>query len=108
MDRVYQEFYCGERQGFIRVGIHQGLNHEFWFECPNCKHKHQRVIRNGQIFENGRFGNEPSFELTVPKSAYSKEPFTKKMKEGKNYTDRRDGALMDERWLEIANREKYG
>ncbi len=102
-DKIYQEFYCGECDGFIRLAIHANLNHEFWFECPNCQHKHQRVIRDGVIFEYGRFKDEPKFELMVPKSAYSKNPWTKRMKDGGS---RRDGALMDERWLEIAARER--
>jgi predicted RNA-binding Zn-ribbon protein involved in translation (DUF1610 family) len=103
IDKIYQEFYCGECIGFIRLAINANLNHEFWFECPNCGHQHRRVIRDGVIFEDGRFTNEPKFEIIVPKSAYSKTPFTAQMN-GKGA--KRNAAVMDERWLEIAARER--
>lgn len=105
-DRIYQEFYCGECEGFIRLSINSGVNHEFWFECPNCKHQHQRVIRDGRIYENGRFKDEPKFEIIVPKSAYSKEPWTEHMKSKTKYDERRDAAPLDERWLQIVARER--
>lgn len=116
-DKVYQEFFCGECKHYIRVTINANLNHEFWFECPNCGHKHRRVFRDGQILENGRYKNEPIFELTIPKSACSKDPVTAKMKELKDH-QRRDGVVIEEkrspsavqyfkdRWAEVAAREK--
>ena len=110
-EKVYQEFYCHECDGYIRLGISTALNHGFWFECPNCSHKHQRVIRDGQIFENGRFQNEPKFEIVVPKSAYAKESMTAKMKELTSM-QRRDGVVienrsfMNDRWAEVACRER--
>ena len=102
-ERVRQEFYCGECDGFIRLSIHCNVNHEFHFECPNCGHQHRRVIRDGVIYENGRYTDEPSFELILPKSAYSKEPWTAKMS---TETKRRDAVVMDQRWQEIAARER--
>ena len=91
-DKVTQEFYCGECNGFIWLSVNKHLNHEFWFCCPNCGHKHRRVMRDGEIIEKGRFGSEPVEELIVTKSAYSTEPQTKTMRD--NYS-RRDGAVVD-------------
>lgn len=80
MSRVWQEFYCGECKGYIRVKLNIELNHEVEVVCPKCGHRHRRVIRDGQIFENGRFTNEPKEEICPPMSAYQKEPWTKKMR----------------------------
>jgi len=94
VEKIWQEFYCGECQGYIRLQLNPNLNHEFWFECPNCGHQHRRVMRNGMIQENGRHQDEPSYELCPTKSAYSKEPWTKHFVEATQYSERRDSAVM--------------
>ena len=106
-DKVWQEFYCGECQGYIRIRINMNLNCEIEFECPNCGHKHRRVIRDGVIKENGRFANEPKFELTPMKSAYSKEPWTKKMRDANGWGGRRDGAVVTQENARDAFTDNY-
>ena len=97
-DKIWQEFYCGECNGYIRIKLNMQLNCEIEFVCPGksgkCGHKHRRVIRDGIIRENGRFANEPKFELVPTQSAYSKEPWTSQMKkaaEKNHHSGRREG-----------------
>ena len=97
LEKVWQEFYCGECVGYVRIKINMQLNCEIFFECPNCGHKHQRVIRNGVILEKGRFKDDPVFDLTPTKAAYSKKPWTAAMKAGEesgHWSDRRNGAVI--------------
>lgn len=98
-DKVWQEFYCGNCVGYIKVRININVNCEVEVECPNCGHKHRRIFRDGVIYENGRYANEPKFELTPTKSAYSKKPWTAKMagKPAGSYdSNRRDAAVIKE------------
>lgn len=118
MDKIWQEFYCGECKGFFCVKLNLALTSGVEMVCPNCKHKHHRFIREGVIFETGRSDNEPKEEICPPLSAYSKEPLTAKMKNATGFRSRRDGAkiekegdlnqhslaakaLIKERWFDI-------
>lgn len=115
MEKVWQEFYCGECSGYFRVKLNFNLNYEVEMVCPNCSHKHRRVIQNGQIYEKGRFSSEVKEEIMPPKSAYSKEPLTNKMAKNKCRWTKREGVvinniedisennrqLLNERWFEL-------
>lgn len=109
MPGVWQEFYCGECDGHIDVKLNIALNHEVEVKCPNCGHEHRRVVRNGQIFEDGRYQSSYVEKLKPVKAAYHKEPKTVRMKT-KNFDARRDGAvvqsprdLINESWF-----DRYG
>lgn len=79
--RIWQEFYCGHCQGYIKIKLNMELNQGIEVVCPNCGHEHRRVIVDGQIFENGRFDAKLAEQICPPASAYQKEPWTKKMRE---------------------------
>jgi hypothetical protein len=116
--KVFQEFYCGECQGYILIKLNMALNHIVHVVCPNCGHQHKRCIQDGQIFEKGRESGMHVEELCPPKSAYSKEPRSLKMESATGYSSKRDGqkiekpedinprhpaaaAIFNERWFEM-------
>jgi len=113
-DKIFQEWYCGECQTYIRFRLNMEYDRTVWVECPMCHHRHQRCIKKGQIVEDGRFSNGDPVEDIMPlKSACSKEPITKKMQKTSHA---RDGAIIRssedlardnffrERWIEIYGR----
>lgn len=113
-DKIFQEWYCGNCQTYIRFRLSMDYDRVVWVECPMCQHKHQRCIKKGQIVEDGRFSQgDPREDICPPKSACSKEPITKKLSKTK-YT--RDSVVIKsdvdlirdnyfrERWIEIAGR----
>ena len=109
-DRVTQEFYCGECSGYFLVRLNMELNHEVMVRCPSCNHLHQRNIRDGRIFEKGRFESTVKENIRTTMATYSKKPHTEAMQKAQkasDYRGRRDGVPLDmERWLEIAGRER--
>jgi hypothetical protein len=110
MSRVTQEFYCGECQGYFLVRLNMALNFEAHIKCPKCEHEHRRIIKDGEIYEKGRYGVDVKETIHTTMAQYSKEPFTAKMKKASKWGDRRDGVPMDhvmaERWLNVAARER--
>ncbi len=109
MGRIAQEFYCGECQGYFLIQLNMALNMEVHIVCPNCGHEHRRCIKDGQIYENGRYESKVKEEILCTRASYSKEPLTAKMKSPSCH--RRDGVpLLDEdmkqRWLQVAARER--
>ena len=115
--KVFQEFYCGECQHYIRVRLSMEYDREVEVVCPMCGHKHRRCIVDGCIVEHGRYRGEVKEDICPPKSACSKEPISKQMSQAKEFGDRRDGAViksdadlardafMRERWLELYGSE---
>ena len=113
MATIWQEFYCGECQGYFTAKLNMALNHIVWIVCPNCKHEHKRCIHDGRIEENGRENGRVIEHICPTLSSYSKEPLTKKMhKEKCTSWGKRDGvvikdekdlvrdAFMSELWFE--------
>jgi len=94
MSRVFQEFYCGNCDGYFRCKINRGITYGVKLICPSCGHDHHRYIKGGIIYENGRESNFPVEEICPPKSSYSKEPYTEKMKKTKNMWSKRDGIVI--------------
>jgi hypothetical protein len=111
MDRVWQEFYCGNCNGYILVRLNMAINHVVEVVCPNCGHKHLRNIVKGVILENGRHGSNHKEEICPPKSAYSKTPHTKKVPSRDGTVIKKESdldranpaskAIIEERWFEI-------
>jgi len=111
--RLTQEFYCGECHGYFMVRLNMSLNFEALIKCPNCGHEHRRVIKDGEIHEQGRFQVDAKETILTTMATYSKEPYTDKMKkahEKGSWGSRRDGVPVDytmaERWLQVAARER--
>jgi hypothetical protein len=96
MAKIFQEFYCTKSGGgcgkYILVKLNITMDHIVEVVCPNCGHKHQRKIENGQIKEGGRWDGKPVEELCPPKSAVSDEPHSAKFRDGTSYE--RDGAVI--------------
>jgi hypothetical protein len=86
------------------------LNFEAHIKCPKCGHEHRRVVKDGEIYENGRYTVDVKETILTTMATYSKDPFTDKMKQARGWGDRRDGVPMDhamrERWLQVAAREQ--
>jgi len=108
-----QEFYCGECVGYFMVKLNMALNYEVHIKCPKCGHEHRRVIKDGEIYENGRYQVDIKETVHTTIATYSKDPFTKKMQEAhenNSWGERRDGvpfnSVMADRWLQVAARER--
>ena len=121
MARMSQEFYCGECDGYFMVRLNMSLNLEVHVKCPKCGHEHRRVIKDGSIYENGRFATDAKETVRTTIATYHKEPVTARMRKahGKNRgivgnwcSSRRDGVTLTneqlERWAEVAQRETTG
>lgn len=76
-ERIWQEFYCNDCDGYFRVKLNVAINMRVEMVCPNCGRKHPRSIRDGRIVEAGHEAVKE--EILVPKSAYSKESLHSKM-----------------------------
>ena len=105
-DAVTQMFYCNDCNGYIKVKLNMGLNYSVRVKCPECGREHPRTIENGMIVND--YSSNGGEVICPPKSCYSKESFTDKIK-----TNARDGVRMNEtfwkeRWLEKAERERWG
>ena len=115
-DRVFQEWWCGNCQTYIRFRLSMDWDRVVWVECPMCQHKHQRYIKEGRIQDDGRYNyGSPVEDICPPKSACSKEPITKQLDKAKwgtrdSVVIKSDKDLMRdnflrERWIEIHGRE---
>jgi hypothetical protein len=131
MDRVLQEFYCGECDGYFRLKLNVSLNYEVEVQCPNpkCKHLHRRCVVDGQIYEQGRYKTDKRETLIASDATYSKTPVTQRMREAhdskqisEKYRQRRDGVPIEDslfggevyddnsarmdRWASLASKNK--
>lgn len=115
--RASQEFYCGECVGYFLVRLNMALNHEVEVRCPNCGHEHRRVVRDGVIYESGRFASSVKEKVLTTIATYHKEPITEHMQNAHAW-DRRDAVKISAdqksrwsemlRWSEVAAREQTG
>jgi RNase P subunit RPR2 len=96
VSRIWQEFFCGECKGYIRVKLNMSLNHEVEVVCPKCGHKHRRIIVDGEIHEKGRYQGSLKEEICPTLSAWYEEAWTEKMRQARNFSDRRDGVRIKE------------
>lgn len=110
--RNAEEFYCtvsgGGCGGYFIVMINRHLGGVVNVICPNCKHVHQRKIRDGKLWDEGRWEDKPADELLGNLGSFSKESRAAKL-EKKNERDsvtiesaeERDESFVKERWLEL-------
>ncbi len=87
-EKIWQEFYCNDCCGYFRVRLNVAINCSVEMTCPKCGRKHPRRIENGRIYEGG--GGSTKEEIRPPKSAYSKKPFSKKIR-----ANEREGVVLD-------------
>jgi hypothetical protein len=108
MARVSEEFYCNKCDGYFVVRINVALDYEIELVCPNCGRAHRRCVKNGHIFEEGRYTSKEAKErILTTKNNYSKEPITDKMKKkGSRNGEPIAQMLLQERWASMAQREQ--
>lgn len=46
-----QELWCHDCQKYVQFDIDTELNGNHVIICPNCKHEHCRVVKNGKVTE---------------------------------------------------------
>ena len=46
-----QELWCHECQRYVQFDIDVSLDGNHVIECPNCKHEHCRVVKDGIVTE---------------------------------------------------------
>lgn len=102
-DKVCQEFYCNDCDGFIRVKLNTELNYSVVVVCPSCGRKHPRTIENGYIYDRGS-RNGTAEEICPPKSAYSKTSISANMRKHERHgieLTSEERQPMYERWMEL-------
>lgn len=57
--REAQELFCHECERYVRFTLDLSINGNYVLECPNCGHKHYRVVQDGKISDI-RWGRDPS------------------------------------------------
>lgn len=72
--RIEVEFWCGECKHYIYLKLNTALEGNHVVVCPQCNHKHYRVVNNGIItgdrYEEGKCIAD---EIMPMKSAATKE-----------------------------------
>jgi len=83
--RVLCEFWChcedeplsnvvSKRGGYIYVKLNTQLEGNHVIACPNCGHKHYRVVKDGIITDcRFNFGMDIADEIIPMKSAFTRE-----------------------------------
>jgi len=68
--RIEVEFWCGECRHYIYVKLNTALAGNHVMVCPNCGHKHYRLVKNG-VITSDRFteGMQLADEIIPMKSA---------------------------------------
>jgi hypothetical protein len=103
--RVIQEFFCNKCFGYFRATLNMALNINVKIECPNCHAQHQRMIKDGLIYDNGKVGE--AIHIIIPmKSTYTKEAVLKK-----SHPNMRDGMPFGDPSKDLINEswnERYG
>jgi hypothetical protein len=81
-EKIWQEFYCNDCLGYIRLRLNVALSMNILVCCPGrdsrgnkCTRKHPRNIKDGKIVGDSHVENAE--EIIPPPSAYSKTPWTK-------------------------------
>lgn len=111
---VIQEWYCtvtgGGCGGYFAFPLNSNFSGTVTIICPKCEHEHQRIVKNGEIKEDGRFDHRPTQNIRPSLVTYSKEPRSKKFSRKRN--NERDGAVLsrdeqlaqsfiNDRWFEL-------
>ena len=77
MARIAQEFYCaksgGGCGGFVTFPLNMAINGCVKVICPKCGHKHQRMIKEGVLTDDGRYRDKVTQEVTPTLAAWHKK-----------------------------------
>jgi uncharacterized protein YbaR (Trm112 family) len=46
---IRQELYCHNCGGYVQFDLDTAINGNHVLACPNCKHEHCRVVKDGKI-----------------------------------------------------------
>ena len=107
MDKISQEMYCNECDGFFIVRLRIDLNISAEIICPNCEHRHYRHTENGAIFDGTGSGRKETIRPT--RATYHKKPLTERIKRNnRNGSPMQTGEVQhhfNQRWLDVAARE---
>ena len=57
--REAQELHCHDCDRYVQFTLDLSANGNYVLDCPNCGHKHYRVVKNGQV-SDARWGRDPS------------------------------------------------
>lgn len=79
--KVLHEFNCSNCCGYITVKLDMDKNGAHCVVCPNCDHKHYRIIKDGVITEDRAPSSAEKYadEIHPMKSAYSKTSWEQKL-----------------------------
>jgi len=97
-DKIDQEFYCtksgGGCGGYFTVPLNNELSGNVEVVCPKCKHRHRRVVKNGEIVEEGRFDKDAIDSIEPVISAWSEKPKSKVFSQGVDYRQERNSVVL--------------
>jgi hypothetical protein len=97
---VFQEMWCTECKFYMSFPLESTLNGVVTIICGLCKHRHQRMIKDGRVVEEGRYANgKPKFEIEVLRSACYPESRVESMRKAKSkaaYGEVRDAFKGDD------------
>lgn len=66
-DKRVTEIYCHDCDGNIRVALDYSQNGNHEVECPQCRHLHWRVIKDGEVTED-RYRSSAGATITATTS----------------------------------------
>jgi len=93
------EFYCTESGGgcggYFTIPVNIAINGIVEVVCPECSHKHQRKIKDGEISADGRWDKKPTQEILGNIAAYSKKPRSKLSKKRAGGKDERQSVVLE-------------
>ena len=83
-----QELHCHNCGKYVQFDIDLSLNGNHVLECPNCKHEHCRVVKNG-IITGDRWGsrNGPTINITASNATTSLDSTFLRYSETRNTAD---------------------
>lgn len=100
MARVAQEFYCafsgGGCGGFITFSLNMAINGIVELICPKCSHKHQRMIKDGVLTDDGRHQEKVTQEVMPTIAAWHKEAKHPESKKRAGGIDERKAVVISE------------
>ena len=96
---IFQEFYCNDCNGYIRLWLPSVLKKKsIVVRCPNCDREHPRTIENGQVIDNYNSGGKSAEEICPTMAAYSKKPIStigKHARDGNQIKNKSDLVILE-------------
>ncbi len=99
MARIAQEFYCassgGGCGGFMIFPLNMAINGVVEIVCPKCGHKHQRMIKDGVLTDDGRYHTKVTQEITPTPAAWHKKAQHPESKKRVGSNREREAVVID-------------